>query len=129
MIEQPAPPPPAPPSNRGNVSTLAKWAVAGIAVVIVGGVFSAINPSSSNGPSDLSSSVKDVCHDRVKDNLKAPATASFGGDDVYHVSGARWTATGYVDAENSFGANVRTYWNCIAIHTGGVNWNVKAWLD
>lgn len=56
------------------------------------------------------------CEAAVKDRLKAPATARFSG-----ISGDRPTGTSYqrfdlsgtVDAENSFGALVRSSWTCI----------------
>ena len=105
------------------------WGGGLLAVLAFGGIVSQFDGSSGPSQDDLTSAVKDVCHQQLDTKLKAPSTASYGGDDVEHTGGARWVATGYVDAENSFGAKVRTYWNCVAIHKGGVNWSVNAWLD
>lgn len=47
--------------------------------------------------------------DIVKSRLKAPSTASFCSQSSATItkSGRTWTITGYVDAENSFGAMIR----------------------
>jgi hypothetical protein len=53
---------------------------------------------------------KSACEGWVKDQLKAPSTADFSDEEV---SGAGpWTVTGSVDAENSFGAKLRSQWTC-----------------
>ncbi|TWU26450.1 hypothetical protein Pla52o_03030 [Novipirellula galeiformis] len=49
----------------------------------------------------------------VKERLKSPSSASFPwGSDNYKVSnlGDRWMVSGYVDAENGFGAKIRRHW-------------------
>ena len=53
-----------------------------------------------------------ACEDWVKDQLKAPSTADFGGEDISGPEEGPWTITGYVDAENGFGANIRADWTC-----------------
>lgn len=49
----------------------------------------------------------------VKTQLKAPASAEFGGFTdrgvtTYQTNGCLFSATGYVDAQNSFGAKIRS---------------------
>ncbi|MBX3042871.1 MAG: hypothetical protein KIT33_12115 [Candidatus Kapabacteria bacterium] len=47
----------------------------------------------------------------VKDNLKSPSTAKFGNIREYtanNIDLGKWTVTGYVDSQNSFGAVIRT---------------------
>lgn len=51
-----------------------------------------------------------ACEDMVRDQLKAPATADFNGSVATGVG--PWEVTGSVDAENSFGAMIRTDWTC-----------------
>jgi hypothetical protein len=46
----------------------------------------------------------------IKDQLKAPSTADFS--DVETSGIGPWTVTGVVDAENSFGAMLRSHWTC-----------------
>jgi hypothetical protein len=52
----------------------------------------------------------------VKNHLKVPSTARFPSirDDNVFISrfADTWTVTGYVDAENSFGAAIRNYYEC-----------------
>jgi hypothetical protein len=73
----------------------------------------------------------DVCTKFVKDRLKAPSTASFrnffedDGEVVVSGSGnGPYTVISSVDAENGFGANIRTNFVCEVRHTGGGNWRL-----
>ena len=55
------------------------------------------------------------CEERVKSLLKAPSTAKFNSD----ASGDwTWKVTGTVDAENSFGAMIRSVFQCTVKITG-----------
>ena len=66
-----------------------------------------------------------MCREDVLGKLKAPSTATFGDvqstiSDDFDIN--RWTVTGWVDAENSFGATIRSEWTCSATHRGGGRW-------
>ncbi|GAA1726878.1 hypothetical protein GCM10009809_23240 [Isoptericola hypogeus] len=52
-----------------------------------------------------------ICEGRVEDQLEAPATAEFT-DGTASGTPSGYTITGSVDAENSFGALVRSEWTC-----------------
>lgn len=72
---------------------------------------------------------RSICEDWVRDKLKAPATAVFtdgrdsGGPNSYMI-------TGTVDAENSFGAMLRTAWSCDIEYRDAVQtWHGSATLD
>ena len=71
-------------------------------------------PSTSSGSGYLPNREKDawVCaQDIVNSNLKAPATAKFCSyteATITHNGGSDYTVKGYVDAENSYGAQIRT---------------------
>jgi hypothetical protein len=55
------------------------------------------------------------CQIAVKQSLKAPRTAKFpwtGVDAVQESWGGRFSYRSYVDAENSFGAMIRTRFEC-----------------
>lgn len=97
--------------------------------------YAALGALTSSCSSDYSSSgdtsaggynAESVCEGSVKQQLKAPSGADFsgeeatGGPDDYEV-------TGYVDAENSFGAKLRSAWTCSATHSGD-NWSASATL-
>ena len=65
----------------------------------------------------------DVCSQFLIDRLKAPATADIAeyGDPDTSVSksGKTYTVVAFVDAENSFGANIRTDYICTVRYTSG----------
>lgn len=67
------------------------------------------------------------CERWVKEKLKAPATAKFSNGNYTSNGGSSWTVTGSVDAENSFGALVRSDWTC-DIRLDGDTWRGKALL-
>lgn len=92
-----------------------KWWHGLILFILLGAIASAVNPykgTSSDDNSMLFVDLGTIAEIAVKDNLKAPSTAEFpelyeyeyrqSNDDpnVYFVSG-------YVDAENSYGAKLR----------------------
>lgn len=56
------------------------------------------------------------CETMVRERLKAPATARFSdphaGDALDELGGSNIVWRGHVDAENSFGANLRTPFVC-----------------
>ncbi len=58
-----------------------------------------------------------ICEDAVKNRLRAPATAQFPDPLAIPESGNRWRVQGAVDAQNAFGALVRSDYEC------------HAWLD
>ena len=67
----------------------------------------------------------------VKDALKSPGTADFGSpfkdyqDPKTHVTelgGGKFQVTGWVDAQNGFGATVRNNFTVTVQNTGGDNW-------
>lgn len=61
------------------------------------------------------------CRGHVRDRLRAPATAQFSGfneTNAQEVSTDLFRVTGYVDAENSFGANIRTTYQCTVQYEG-----------
>lgn len=57
-----------------------------------------------------------LCHDRIKQQLKSPSNAKFEGlFDFIAVQSADhkdWMIHGHVDAQNAFGATLRTNWTC-----------------
>jgi hypothetical protein len=68
--------------------------------------------SKSDYDSDTSYEAIAQCEAAIKERLKAPSTADFNSSAV---GGGTWTVTGTVDAENSFGAKVRTNYQCSVI--------------
>jgi hypothetical protein len=57
------------------------------------------------------------CRDLAEKKLKAPSTADFASRDSWKVwkdNKGQWNAVGYVDAQNSFGAKIRSNVICVA---------------
>jgi hypothetical protein len=74
------------------------------------------------GPDDAGASV--ACRDFVSRQLKAPATAEFADDYEFDGEGDDYTIRSYVDAENSFGARIRTSYTCKVHYTGNNEWSL-----
>ena len=72
----------------------------------------------TNGKTIDESGAVVICHDQVRKRLKAPSTANFVGvfssDYVEpRLIGNSWRLVTLVDAENSFGANIRGSFLCV----------------
>lgn len=68
-----------------------------------------------------------LCQERVSAGLKAPSTADFPAYDEHAMSnsGGLWVVKSYVDADNSFGAHIRTRYECSATFKDG-RWSVDS---
>lgn len=73
------------------------------------------------------------CQDAVRARLKAPSTARFGGResvDGMVVKGRDGTVAyqvvSYVDAQNNFGAMIRTGFECVVRKLPSGRWEVRA---
>lgn len=61
-----------------------------------------------------------VCQSWVEQQLRSPSTADFPASSSQGISnvGKEWKVASYVDAQNGFGAIVRTRFNCSATYVG-----------
>lgn len=70
-----------------------------------------------------------MCEQFLKERLKSPSTADFSarreGAQTKLADGA-WHVTGHVDAQNGFGAMIRTKYDCTVRHAGGDRWTLVA---
>jgi hypothetical protein len=66
-----------------------------------------------------------IAENEVKENLKAPSTASFSNISVSQ-NGNTWTVTGYVDAQNSFGAMIRSSFKVVIEDNGYPKYTIKS---
>lgn len=74
---------------------------------------------------DPSGDAKRVCVDEfVPKRLKAPASAEFSRVTVAS-SGDVYTVTGSVDAQNTFGATIRSSFTCV-VRDAGSNWILQS---
>lgn len=79
----------------------------------------------SSGPT--SAEALSVCQRFVTERLKAPRTAQFSTAEeasLEQLAEDRWRARGFVDSENSFGALVRTDFDCIVTRGVDEQWRL-----
>lgn len=104
------------------------WAFVGFPLLIAGGcTVLAITAGDGDDQAVTDGEVRRQCETWVEDQLKAPATADFTDGSVTADGASSWTVTGAVDAENSFGALVRSDWTC-DIRLEGDTWRGRATL-
>ncbi len=63
----------------------------------------------------------------IEKRLKAPSSASFSGYRkaiIKRLACRKWHVIAYVDAQNSFGAKIRTYYEVILLFDGDETWNL-----
>ena len=89
--------------------------------------------SSSSAPDKISAWV--MAQQFVKDNLKSPSSADFGsvfGDYqkpdnvVTDLGGGKFQVNAWVDAQNSFGAKIRTRFVCELQYVGNDRWKLTS---
>lgn len=101
-------------SPKGNIYI----AMAAIVIAVIW-----IYSSSQQKPQrrDYSSLAFMQCQTFVTNRLKSPSTADFPFADYTSWKGddGKYTIKSYVDAQNGFGAIVRSYWHCETTYTPG----------
>jgi hypothetical protein len=107
----------------------AGWAVIGVFALLVGGCALAVSggdDDTSSGDDRNDGMAKVMCENFVEDRLKAPGTADFSGifDTSISGSGNSYTVSGYVDAQNSFGAKIRSDYTCQIRDNGNDQWSL-----
>jgi hypothetical protein len=111
----PAPASPAP----GRTPTWPKLAIAFLATLVVVALgalaFLLLRPSDSSAATTQIA----ACRDKVKAQLKAPATAQFSEEAVSkQPTGEFYEVNGVVDAQNGFGALLRQRYRCTVSESG-----------
>ena len=90
--------------------------------------------SSSSSFSSSPAMAFEMCKDSVKNKLKAPSTATFrnfyqkDGEVVVSGSAGSYRIVSTVDAQNSFGAKIRSSFSCLASYKGADRWSVSSTL-
>jgi hypothetical protein len=93
--------------------------LSGVTVGLCAGCVALVAQVGDTGSDDPSAYVEVACRDWVRAKLKAPASADFSGELAVLDDAAtnRWRVEGSVDAQNSFGALVRSTWTCVATYS------------
>ncbi|MFD4932363.1 hypothetical protein ACFWMS_26435 [Peribacillus butanolivorans] len=86
-------------------------------LAVAGLVLTGCGSSEQSGPSAEEIAAQNMtksCHEKVADKLKSPGTAQFGDVKIAEFDGSPYThlISGWVDAQNSFGALVRADYEC-----------------
>lgn len=68
-----------------------------------------------------------LCEERVRSSLKAPRTAKFPWRKETSFNGRTAILSSFVDAENAFGAMIRTRYVCTVEYTGGKAGDFDNW--
>ena len=89
-----------------------------IAIIVLVSVFlfKACSGSTKEDDYNTESRAKVCAEMAVEDRLKSPSTAKFCPSyemTATNLGGDRWKVTGYVDAQNSFGAEIRESWTVV----------------
>lgn len=94
----------------------AAWGCLGVIVIgAVGAIVGAINdPPAVAADRNNASNASGACHSFVEGRLKAPRSAKFdvSAMGAEPVDSLTWNAWGAVDAQNSFGAMIRSQYTC-----------------
>ncbi|QDY06166.1 hypothetical protein FJK98_02470 [Micromonospora sp. HM134] len=117
MTEQP---PAEQPATTSGSNTALAWLVGigGLLALLCG----MVALDGDDPPSDPGPDAERVCQDFVKKRLKAPASAEFTG--ITHTGyGSDYTVTGSVDAQNTFGATIRSTFTC-QVRDAGDEWRL-----
>lgn len=90
-----------------------------MAVIIIAAIVGSKEPKK---PGSQTYEAQVMAEKFIKGRLRAPGTAEFGGERVAHLGGEKYLVTGYVDAQNAFGAKLRNQWICTVEQTGETQW-------
>lgn len=115
----PASPPNKPASSKDKAGAGCLLVIIGLVIwIVVAGVTGSDDPPDSE---ELRFGAQDVCHQFVKERLRAPATAKFERYSEARITGVEptYTVRGHVDSENGFGALIRSDYTCTVRHTTG----------
>ena len=118
--DDPQPPPP----KRGKGCVLGCLGM--VALVIVLAVSCSFMGGNGGDSPPTSFEAERQCQAWVRDQLRAPSTAEFSQTTSTGGSSS-WAVSGVVDAENGFGAMLRTSWTC-DIRLDGDTWRGNAVL-
>jgi hypothetical protein len=111
--QQPAAQPTAPAPKKkthGCLIVIAAIVAAGIGLSLIPG------GSDSSGADQYGAQV--MCENFIKDQLKSPGSADFSNETTtMGATDKLWEVAGDVDAENSFGASLRSHFTCVVRYT------------
>lgn len=111
--------PPQPPSSPSRKPRWPAYLVFGVLALVAIVSILISRPSDAKRAQDAAF---DRCEEYVTAKLKAPASADFGDASLLDHGAGRYTVTGSVDAQNSFGAMIRNRYSCELQVDGNGTW-------
>jgi hypothetical protein len=108
------------------------WGCLGIVALVIGVPVACTIAYSGAGSSDWAPSAieaRNICEDWVREQLKSPSSADFNDGSVTGAGAGPYTITGTVDAQNSFGAMLRSDWTCTIEYRADEKWHGSADVD
>ena len=105
------------------------YIILGVIVFIIYASFTGSQSGTGGGSPPDKMTAYFASEDFVKKNLKAPSTAKFPWfrEVVVDDLGAeRYRVTAYVDAQNSFGAQIRTNYTCVVKGEDSLHWTLES---
>lgn len=110
-----------------------KFGIALGAIILVGVLIGSWEPTAPNPNEDCNDSVMAYIMSQrfVEQRLRSPSTAEFpwasaDGVDARPLGNCRHSISAYVDAENGFGAMIRSHYTATVRHTGGGRWSLES---
>lgn len=89
-------------------------------------ITSGCGPTEPPVPGSRTSGAEYVAQEFIKQTLKAPSTAEFPDTEAtYNAADDTYTVLGHVDAENSFGAKLRSLWTCTVKNMPDDSWKAS----
>ena len=87
------------------------------------------SPKSDEEPKDESSMASIQCKEFVKERLKSPSSADFPLLDYQAsvIGNNQYVIRSYVEAQNSFGANLKSNYVCIVKWNGQESYAIRNW--
>lgn len=121
--------PAAPPPPPARPSAWPKVAVAALALLVIAAAGTLLFVLLRPGPEGNSAKQIEACRNKVKTQLKAPATARFSEESVgRQPTGDLYEVHGLVDAQNGFGALLRERYTCTVTADGqALSVTLSAW--
>jgi hypothetical protein len=132
-VNPPANPPTTPPGGLDTSTNILAWGCASIILAclilfIIALIIGACQGGSSDNPNNPFDA-RVMAEQFVKNSLKCPSSAHFGRDGDFNANitmrdDGAYEVKGWVDAQNSFGAMVRTHYVVMVKYVGTDTWEL-----
>ena len=118
-------------AHTAPVVRVAAWTVLAVTVVVMAiiGNHSPADASDASDASDAASYGYQACKDDITPTLTSPSSASWQSAftvTTTNLGNQNWQISGYLDADNAFGAKIRSYFTCDVTAQNPQTWTVTS---